>query len=369
MIDRNIRLGKARLKRLIVSGCCMIVFVTAQVLSYQMTAPVQQRLLQEKWSESGQYSQLTLFFSDLTPMSAEEIQSFRQSIIEDYMHNADLTVQGENSALFSDACSFDVSMTVKTEKSEAETIVTVVDGDYFWFQPVRLLHGAYFWGEDDYTDLVVIDELLAWKLYGSSAVSGMAVTIDSKPFIVSGVVKEEGLYTDEELYGKTPRMYMQYPAYQKLIRSQAEVNAAALESSNRSEIGGINEKGFTVYQVLLPEPVKNHAITWTEEQFSASDKILEIQIQGSRFSVSNLFHILGSYGKRSLSQPGLCYPYWENAVRLAEDYAVLLLMISVLSLLFPLYTILGLFISKRKAICQKIFLRHLSKHDGIECGK
>jgi len=39
---------------------------------------------------------------------------------------------------------------------------------------------------------------------------------------------------------------------------------------------------------------------------------------------------------------GVIYPYWENAARLTEDYAALLLMLAVLSALCPLAFVLVL---------------------------
>jgi hypothetical protein len=41
---------------------------------------------------------------------------------------------------------------------------------------------------------------------------------------------------------------------------------------------------------------------------------------------------------------GVIYPYWENAVRLTEDYAALLLTMAVLLALYPLLTALVLII-------------------------
>lgn len=351
MMAKTVHIDKKWLKRLIISGCCIVLFITAQVLSHHISQPYRQRLLSERWSENEQYTELTLFFSELTTWSAEEVRSFRQDITEDYLQNAGFSGQEEEAISYVDACSFDTALTVKTEKAETETIITVTEGAYFQFQPMELLHGSYFWGQEDYTDLVVLDELLAWKLFGSSNVSGMTVTVDHQIFTVSGVVKEEGLYADVDFYGKKPRMYMQYSAYQKLIRAQKQSAAMALEK-DRSSTG--TEKGFTVYQLLLPEPVKNYGDAWVQDLLSGSDKIVDIQKQEDRFSAGNLFGILGRYAKRTLTQPGLSYPYWENAVRMAEDYAAMLWVLSILFLVFPLYTLLAFLYAKKKDI-RRIF--------------
>ena len=45
--------------------------------------------------------------------------------------------------------------------------------------------------------------------------------------------------------------------------------------------------------------------------------------------------MIGDFGKRSMGLNGIIYPYWENAVRLTEDYAALLLVLTVLFAVTP----------------------------------
>ena len=55
----------------------------------------------------------------------------------------------------------------------------------------------------------------------------------------------------------------------------------------------------------------------------------------SRYSLGNLLDVIGDFGKRSMGLSGIIYPYWENAVRLTEDYAALLLTLTALFALMP----------------------------------
>ena len=54
-----------------------------------------------------------------------------------------------------------------------------------------------------------------------------------------------------------------------------------------------------------------------------------------RYSFGNLWSIFRSYGKRSMNTQGIIYPYWENAARLTEDYAALLLALLILFAICP----------------------------------
>ena len=55
----------------------------------------------------------------------------------------------------------------------------------------------------------------------------------------------------------------------------------------------------------------------------------------SRYSLGNLLTVMGDFGKRSMGINGIIYPYWENAVRLTEDYAALLLLLTLLFAALP----------------------------------
>ena len=58
-----------------------------------------------------------------------------------------------------------------------------------------------------------------------------------------------------------------------------------------------------------------------------------------RYSLENLFSVIGDFGKRSMRNNGVIYPYWENAVRLTEDYLALLLVLMLLFGLCPAVTL------------------------------
>jgi hypothetical protein len=61
-------------------------------------------------------------------------------------------------------------LTVRGETKSTEANVVAAGGDFFVFHPIKMLSGYYFSPDDLMQDRVVIDEDLAWQLFGSKNV-------------------------------------------------------------------------------------------------------------------------------------------------------------------------------------------------------
>ena len=62
----------------------------------------------------------------------------------------------------------------------------------------------------------------------------------------------------------------------------------------------------------------------------SSDLMGDIVENSDRYGLPHLVtEVIGGFGQRSMRTNGVVYPYWENAVRLTEDYAALLLALAV----------------------------------------
>lgn len=64
-------------------------------------------------------------------------------------------------------------------------------GEWFSFHPLTLRSGSYINEDSLMHDQVLLDEKLAWQIFGSYELAGMTVTIGDKPFVVAGVVAIE----------------------------------------------------------------------------------------------------------------------------------------------------------------------------------
>lgn len=348
-----LEMNKGKVLRIVISAILILVFVVVQIISLRFTMPINQKLLSRRWSMEQSYEQISVFLSERTPMTEDETETIQQQI-----ENAYTTMQeiDDDTEWMVYAYSMDTQLTVNSDTAETKATFTAVRENYFQFQSMKLVNGTYFWKQDTNDDLILIDESLAWALFGASSVSGLIVYINGTPFMISGVI-ESGESTEEKYaYGENPRGYMSYSAYLRLQSSyggesdSAEVQnssetKAAIETGTEGEKSS-NVKGFTVCQFLLPEPVKHYAHQVIEDIFRKSDKVYNIVEHGDRFSINNLTDVLGNYGKRSVNQQGIYFPFWENAVRMTEDYVALLTLLGILALIYPVLSLI-VFMIKR----------------------
>ena len=69
--------------------------------------------------------------------------------------------------------------------------------------------------------------------------------------------------------------------------------------------------------------------------------------------LSNLLQVIKDYGVRSMRHNGVIYPYWENAVRMTEDYLALLLVLIVFFAALPVCTVVICCIKLVVSLCRK----------------
>lgn len=246
----------------------------------------------------------------------EEIWEFRQGLDAKFVEQS--LEKPENGSLYVDAYSGSAKVTISTDYGTAQVEATGVGGDFFYFHPLRLRSGSYISERDLMDDLVVLDETMAWRLFGGVDLTGMTVTINGEPFVVSGVVAMEDDFATTRARDQEGAIFLSYSAMSRLT------------------------EGVTIdcYEIVLPDPITGYAYGVMEDSFSMEDG--DIVENSSRYTLSNLLNVVKSVGERSMRTNGVIYPYWENALRLTEDYAALLLVLLALFALCPLVCLLVL---------------------------
>ena len=265
----------------------------------------------DSWAgESEQsFAQLACYLPADKSLEETDIYSFRQTL-ETQLTESSMEAP-ENGSLYTDAYSGASTLTVTTDRGNAQVRVTGVGGDYFRFHPLLLRSGSYLAETDLMKDRVLLDEELAWKLFGGMDLTGLSVTINGADYYVAGVVAREKDPYSSIAYSDGAGMFMSYEA----------LNAC-------DESVGIN-----CYEIVMPNPITSFAKNMVTEHFPLNDGILVEN--SSRYSLGNLLNVIRNFGKRSMGLNGIIYPYWENAVRFTEDYAALLLVLTVLFALTP----------------------------------
>lgn len=265
------------------------------------------------------FAQLACFLPVDSPKSEGDILLFRQTL-DQKMIDASLEAE-EGKALYSDAYSGTAKMTVTGDHGSAEVKAIGVGGNFFLFHPLQLRSGSYISGSDLMQDRVVLDEVLAWQLFGGYDVAGLTVTINQKPYYVAGVVRRESDFATEDAYLDGAGMFISYSAFEDITGTEA---------------------GITCYEIVMPDMISGYAKGIVSENFSVGNG--DIVENSSRYSLGNLWTVVKDFGYRSMRNNGVIYPYWENAVRLTEDYLALLLVLMVLFALCPVITGLVLLI-------------------------
>jgi hypothetical protein len=221
--------------------------------------------------------------------------------------------------------------TLVFETKVAQDITTIgVDGDFFLFHPLELVSGSYFYPEDLMKDRIVIDEQLAWDLFGSNDIVGQCVQIENVNHYIAGVVKRSSGRINEAAGLSKSIVYMSYDSLSKYgrILSGRNESAEISEDGVKAAKGGIN-----CYEVVMPNPVDGLAAKLVRESSGMDEKYITVVDNTERFSGFSLWDVIRKLGIRSMWDKPVFYPYWENVARAWEDILARIFLLRVLCII------------------------------------
>lgn len=263
------------------------------------------------------FAQLACYLPVDDGKTEDDVRTFRQSLDSKLVEQS--LEAPENGSLYIDAYSGSESVTVNGENGGSVTVKAVgVGGDFFYFHPLALRSGSYIRSDDLMDDLVVLDEEMAWRLYGSADLTGMTVYVNQQPFVVAGVISRETDFASQKAYSGEGGLFLSYSALSRLVETAS----------------------ITCYELVMPDPISGYAKGVLSETFPVGDG--DVVENSGRYSLGALLDVIRNFGQRSMRLNGVIYPYWENAARLTEDYAALLLVLAVLLALCPVLFVLVL---------------------------
>lgn len=265
--------------------------------------------LAEEFQGDGEleFAQVSVFLPEGNTVDDETIWKFR-TLID--VNTRDL-VPEEVQNLYLDAWSTKGNVSLKAEHGSAEATAVAVGGGFFRLHPQNLLSGGYISGDDLMHDRVILDEELAWKLFGGYDLTGMPVELNGSTFYVAGVIAREDDWATKKAYTDGAGLYMSYEAYKAM-----------------------NESAYlSTYEVIMPEPVSGFAREQVKDNFAPDDAVI-VENSG-RYSFGNVFTLLRNFSQRTMRTDTVYYPYWENAARLVENRCMILLVIVLLCWVCP----------------------------------
>jgi hypothetical protein len=271
------------------------------------------------------YEQLTCFMKKDQGFTENDILYLRQAYDEKMV--AESITAPENARLWIHAYSGTGKINVDA-KTDIETDVTAVGGDFFIFHDIALETGSYFSDKSLNKNHVLISDDLAFRLFGSNDVIGMDIYISEIPYTVSGVTKAD----DSSVSDVRPHIYIPYDIY------------ATLDNSCY----------ISCYEVILPNPISGYARTIVESLISTNAGNCEIVTNTSRYSFRNLWNTIGELKSRSVRESGISYTSWENEARIVEDTAAVMLLIRIILLAVCLIITVILLVFYKNAITENL---------------
>ncbi|MCL2408254.1 MAG: ABC transporter permease [Oscillospiraceae bacterium] len=332
---------KKKIPIIAVNALFLLAFFACLIASASIRGTLRSQQAARTWAgQSGErFAQLSVFIPDNFRLDEEAIHHLRAAI--DTALVAASLEDTDGRTLYTDAWAAVGEVIVVGDREAFPVEAFGVGGDFFLFRPLHLRDGSYISPNDLMRDRVVLDEELAWRLFGSVRVTGMEIMIGDRPHTVAGVIARDTDFATVRAYGGGAGMFMSYESLRELTGGSA---------------------GIGTYMIVLPDPITGFALETLTEAFPAADA--HIVENSARYSLSNTFNTIAAFGERSMRTDGIVFPYWENAARYTEDWLALLL---ALSLAFVLCPIVSGVIYGVKAICYAINRgKHIIAEKGAE---
>ena len=289
----------------------------------------------QRWeTEDKPYAQASVYLPEDSAISTAELPSIRLS-----MENT-LTAAGVPSTdhPWFYAASRTEQVTLQNGIASSTVELTMITGDYFRIHPMALRTGWYMSEDDVMHDRIVLDRQTAWNLFYSDDVAGQFLEWNGQRYQVAAVVDyEPGKYN--EMAAKDvcrAWVYADSPGVSGTADSAAG-DGDTTDTGAASDSGGTGSVSFTCLEMVLPQPVKNFAVSSLQTVLKELVPENTVYTDNSgRFSLKNRWDVLRHLSTRGISNQAIFYPYYENAAKLVENHLALRLIPEALLLLFPI---------------------------------
>ena len=307
-------LSKLSRRQRVLLVVCLVMLLTSGILfliARHLSGILYTQQEAERWQGESEteFSQVSCYLPADAKIGLNAVQSFRNAAMTK-LREASVDVAGDEQLML-DCWSTTGKVVAVGETGKGDAAVIAVGGSFFDFHPIRLISGDYLRQSDLMQDRVLLDEELAWLLFGGTDLTGMTVKLNGVPFMVAGVIERETDFASRKAYTAGLGLFMSYDAYTLLEESA----------------------GISCYEFVLAQPVKDFAVNVAREKFPIGQG--EIVCNTTRFEYGRRMDVILKYGTRSTQNTGVIFPYWENAARMVEDWAGLWTFLATVLLILP----------------------------------
>lgn len=293
-------------------SCTLLLTGLERILTNQLST----QQLAARWSEETEFSQISCFFTDKADFTASQVVPLEAGLKE-ALDEASVNADGKSGRTWVDAYSTQGELTVAAKRSSSSFRAFGVSEDFFLFHPLKLLSGSYITADDLNDDSVILDENVAWQLFGSYNVSGLTVQIGGRAYVIKGVVRSDSGFFSEVTKEEEPTIYVSYSVMEENLGSEEE------------------ELTIDCYELLIANPVEDFGVTTLTEALDMNETDYEMVENSTRFGLKNKIAMLKAFGTRSMGMNGIVYPYWENRAKGYEDVILLLFVAEIICLIYP----------------------------------
>lgn len=316
-------------KKPLLTALCIVFFLLSLLCifgAHYISLMLDSQYEYKRWRGEGEldFSQISCFLPSDGKISVKDVYAFRTDMMNAF---AEASIDTSDGNRFIDCWSTVGSTKIYGERNDGTASVTAVGGAFFSFHPLKLVGGNYLFEGDLMQDNILLDEDLAWLLFGGNNLEGMTVHMYGVPFRIAGVVARESDHASKKAYTGGLGLYMSYDAYVDLNSAQ----------ESDEEQNTAPDTGISCYEVCIPNPVKGFAKNLADTKFPIGTG--EIVENSGRFDFWKVMGIAKNFAARSI-QSGVPYPYWENAARYVETEKAILLCLAIIFALLPEFSFL-----------------------------
>ncbi len=218
--------------------------------------------------------------------------------------------------------------------------VIASEGNFTAFHPLSFMSGGFLPEIEADNRQIVINDVLAWKLYKSYEVVGNKISLWGENFTVIGVAVEPSDSISRSAKTQQPRVYIYFSAMEALAPLVDPETAGSSGSQNTS--GGLPSPTPTpaassdpsnnvvntnvrpvyaiqCYEAMLTEVVKNVAkndMASSIPGYSPADPYYYVISNTGRYNVIYTWKYVIPIGKTSALLDGYEFPYWEKTAQL-----------------------------------------------------
>ena len=348
----DLRKGLTQMKkqrgRVAVCGLLLLLALITSLFLRHVTTMLSSEQAAERWGgDAGSFAQISAYFPEhesLGPSASRDLPlAFARAIQEQGLN----PLEPDASFAYAYATSAQLVRVASRDRGPIEVFATGVGGNFFLFQSVQLISGSFLPMESLNRDYVLIDQNLAWQLFGAVDVTGMELIIDGRPYIITGIYLPPSDFASSAAYGDRAHMFLFHDVVQTLSPGA----------------------GITSVQAVLPNPLTGLG----EEIFrdamdtaNVNEDAFTLVNNSRRYTFLALVGVIREFGLRSMVQIGLRLPYWENAARISEDFAAASVLLLILLLLYPIWCVIRIihfFWKRRKWRTRMVWDKAMEKRE------